>query len=138
MYYLINPFFLHLPISVRLTSHGVLLLQIHQNDVSNGYLSGECRGFFTLFMFIYSLYLTFFYINYNLFKKEYEYIRNYRNTPNRRRNQGKKWVVGYFNKRQINTKFFQTTTLFNDKGEIQFCFNEINSDKDNTNLSKIF
>ena len=35
---------------------------------------------------------------------------------------------------KINTKFFQNNySFFNDKGEIQFCFNEINSDKDNTN-----
>ena len=86
MYYLINPFFSIIsPIVLFVLTYlfAVLLLQIHQNDgvfsvpQLDLFKRGMLRGFFTLFMFIYSLYSSSIlsYINYNLFKKEYEYIQ---------------------------------------------------------------
>lgn len=147
MYYLINPFFSIIsPIVLFVLTYlfsrfffykyiKMMAFSVPQLDL---FKRGMLRGFFTLFMFIYSLYSSSIlsYINYNLFKKEYEYIRSYleihRIISEIKEKLGLDWDISTSVK--INTKFFHNNySFFNDKGEIQFCFNEINSDKDNTN-----
>lgn len=147
MYYLINPFFSIIsPIVLFILTYmfsqffffkyiKMFTFSVPQLDL---FKRGMFRGFITLFMFIYSLYsssiLSF--INYNVFKKEFEYIKGYieiqRIVNEIKEKMGLNWDLSTDVK--IKKKFFhQKYSFFNDKGEIQFCFNEINNDTENTN-----